>query len=188
MGWDKISIGNFYEIVSLSKDLDEFDFYVHTYDLVSDKKIVDVMKMNAKSFGKVIGELGFLREDIPGEEVKKEFKLDGVNYRVCLDPAKITAGQYIDLKHFIKNGLDANYHNIMAVLSVEKGKEYDGETHKERATIFKEKLTMNLVMPICVFFCDYFNSLMKGLQASILKDVRELNNQLMRDLKNTTHG
>jgi hypothetical protein len=48
--------------------------------------------------------------------LKKTFKIDGIEYGMHPDLSEITLGEYADIETFIKDGLEKNMPEIMAVL------------------------------------------------------------------------
>ena len=98
-------------------------------------------------------------------KVKMKFKLGGKKYIILWRQQDMTAEQYIDASHFCKDQTNIvhNIHNILASLAVErtwwKNKPYSGETHKERAELFKREMRIKDAYPVMVFFYTYFKKL-----------------------------
>ena len=86
------------------------------------------------------------RDYLNADVHKNIIEINGQTYRGIIDVTKLTAGQYIDIKTFCKNSdlIFENLANIMAVIYIEEGAEYEGTKHANRARIFQEKLNCRL--------------------------------------------
>jgi hypothetical protein len=87
----------------------------------------------------------------------------------------ITAAQFIDLSTFTKdkNLLNENLHNIMAVLCREEGTKYIGDTHKQRAEVFRQNMTMDVVFPLSAFFLKLLADSLRLIQSSLDQEIKK---------------
>ena len=68
-------------------------------------------------------------------KLKKVFEIDGIEYGFLPDLDEITLGEWADIEHYIKDGIDKNMHKIMAVLfrpvTSKEGKMYSVQAYKD---------------------------------------------------------
>ena len=118
--------------------------------------------------------------------LKKTFKIDGVEYGMHPDLSEITLGEYADIETFIKNGLEKNMPEIMAVLfrpikersgDVYVIDAYDGNI-KIRAEQFK-KMSAEQVQAALFFFSNLGKVFLKILPSFL----KERTQEIMKDLQ-----
>ena len=91
--------------------------------------------------------------------LKKVFEINGVEYGMHPDFSEITLGEYADIESFVKDGLENNMPNIMAILfrpiTEQKGEAYTIEGYdgniKIRAEVMKQ-MSAEQVQSALVFF------------------------------------
>ena len=81
----------------------------------------------------------------------------------------------------------------MAVICLPKGEKYSSETFEDRANIFKDKLTMDIVFPLSVFFYKVLNDSLPNIVNSLNEEVMKMKEKLesemnKSDLVNTGDG
>ena len=118
--------------------------------------------------------------------LKKTFKIDGIEYGMHPDLSEITLGEYADIETFIKNGLEKNMPEIMAVLfrpikersgDVYVIDAYDGNI-KIRAEQFK-KMSAEQVQAALFFFSNLGKVFLKILPSFL----KERTQEIMKDLQ-----
>jgi hypothetical protein len=121
--------------------------------------------------------------------LKKIIELEGQQYAFHPDLSSITLGEYADIETFIKDGLDKNIPELMAVLFrpiVEKDKEvysiaaYDGEI-----TIRAEKMkqmSAEQVQSALVFFWILGKEFLKILPSFSMERIQEITKELKTEI------
>tara|TARA_R110001599_G_scaffold78371_2_gene213084 strand:+ start:293 stop:892 length:600 start_codon:yes stop_codon:yes gene_type:complete len=111
--------------------------------------------------------------------LRKVVEIDGIEYGMHPDLSEITLGEYADLEVFIKEGLEKNMPEIMAVLFrpiIERNGEvyvieaYDGNI-KIRAEVMK-KMSAEQVQNVLVFFYHFVTIFMK-IMPSFLTELNQ---------------
>ena len=117
--------------------------------------------------------------------LKKVFEIDGVEYGMHPDLSEITLGEYADIETMIKQGIEKNMPNIMAVLFRpiinRKGEVYTIEAYDGDLTIRAEemkKMSAEQVQNALVFFYHLGNAYLKNIQSVLKQRVKELKKQL----------
>lgn len=157
MNWSNLTIGKYQEIVATQESgLDDLVKMIEVVRIMEDMTIEQAHDLSLKEVSQLFNSYTFLQE-LP-EKVSSNFVIDNVRYHVCLDISKINAAQFIDLKEFTKEhqNLNGNLHLVLAVLSLPKGKKYEGSNVIDRANLFRNKLTCEIALPIIVFFWTFF--------------------------------
>ena len=103
-------------------------------------------------------------------KLKKVFEIDEVEYGFLPNLDEITLGEWSDIEHNIKDGLEKNIHKIMAVLfrpvTSRENKLYSIEAYKDgkqRAEKLRKKMSAAQVQQSLVFFWHFGKELSKIL-------------------------
>jgi hypothetical protein len=117
--------------------------------------------------------------------LRKVIEIDGIEYGMHPDLNSITLGEYADIESFIKDGLEKNMPEIMAVLfrpiterknDIYTIKAYDGEI-AIRAEEMK-KMSAEQVQATLFFFFSLGKGLLKILPSFLLEQMQEIKTQL----------
>tara|TARA_R110002051_G_scaffold5647_1_gene28816 strand:- start:478 stop:1119 length:642 start_codon:yes stop_codon:yes gene_type:complete len=122
-------------------------------------------------------------------ELKKTFEIEGVEYGMHPDLSEITLGEYADIESFIKEGLEKNMPEIMAVLfrkvTEKNGEAYTIEAYDGNITIRTEemkKMSAEQVQNALVFFYRLGKELLKILPSFLLERTQEMTKQLQTEI------
>tara|TARA_R100001594_G_scaffold19977_1_gene38847 strand:- start:549 stop:1175 length:627 start_codon:yes stop_codon:yes gene_type:complete len=114
-------------------------------------------------------------------KLKKVFEIDSVEYGFLPDLDEITLGEWADIEHYIKDGIDKNMHKIMAVLfrpvTSKEGKMYSVQAYKdgrERAEKFRKKMNAEQVQQSLVFFWSLGNELLTTLPLFLMEKMNKI--------------
>jgi hypothetical protein len=130
--------------------------------------------------------------------LKKVFEIGGIEYGMHPDLAEITLGEYADLESFIKDGLEKNLPELMAVLfrpvtersetnsEVYAIEAYDGNI-KLRAEEMK-KMSAEQVQAALFFFYNLGTELLQILPSFLAERTQEMKELQMETLPNAGVG
>ena len=114
-------------------------------------------------------------------KLKKVFEIDGIEYGFLPDLDEITLGEWADIEHYIKDGIDKNMHKIMAVLfrpvTSKEGKMYSVQAYKdgrERAEKFRKKMNAEQVQQSLVFFWNLGNELLTNMPLFLMEKMNKI--------------
>jgi len=181
--WADVTIKQYCIIKEIEADdnLDRINKDIDTICLLTGITYQQALALTMKRKHDALKSLAFLNsfDSIP-KKINNYFFCKGKLYRLELNMANITWGQYTDLMTFLKDPEKSvdNIHNIFAVLAqpLKFGiwkREYDGEKHSELAKVFFENLTIAQTYPILVFFCSLSDNLITNL-LGYLKEKTEM--------------
>ena len=163
ISWEAVNLKQFAALQSKlqQEDTDAIERYIDIISILSNEKPSLIMKMPIDDLKKAIEYISFINELPKETRIKNIIEINGQTYRGIIDVTKLTAGQYIDIKTFCKNSelIFENLANIMAVIYLEEGQEYEGTKHANRARIFQEKLNIADVYGFALFFSNLLNDL-----------------------------
>jgi hypothetical protein len=163
ISWEAVNLKQFAALQSKlqQEDTDAIERYIDIISILSNEKPGLIMKMPIDDLKKAIDYISFINELPKETRIKNIIEINGQTYRGIIDVTKLTAGQYIDIKTFCKNSdlIFENLANIMAVIYIEEGAEYEGTKHANRARIFQEKLNIADVYGFALFFSNLLNDL-----------------------------
>ena len=84
-----------------------------------------------------------------------EYEHDGVTYKFTCYEDMMTASQFIDLDHLLRENTDANsLHIIMAIMYTDGSIHYTNEDIKRRAEIIKEHFPITIAMSAHLKYVD----------------------------------
>jgi hypothetical protein len=163
ISWEAVNLKQFAALQSKlqQEDTDAIERYIDIISILSNEKPSLIMKMPINDLKKAIDYISFINELPKETRIKNIIEINGQTYRGIIDVTKLTAGQYIDIKTFCKNSdlIFENLANIMAVIYLEEGAEYEGTKHANRSRIFQEKLNIADVYGFALFFSNLLNDL-----------------------------
>lgn len=163
VSWEAVNLKQFAQLQSKlqQEETDAIERYIDIISILSNEKPSLIMKMPINYLKKAIEYISFINELPKETRIKNIIEINGQTYRGVIDVTKLTAGQYIDIKTFCKNSelIFENLANIMAVIYIEEGQEYEGTKHANRARIFQEKLNIADVYGFALFFSNLLNAL-----------------------------
>jgi len=143
-----------------------------------------IKELSIRDVAVIMDRLGDL-QDKQSSSLNKIVELEGKEYGFHPDLDSITLGEYADIETFIKNGIEQNMPEIMAVLFrpiVEKKNNlytieaYDGDI-RMRAEEFK-KMSAQQVQSSLVFFWSLGNELLKILPSYLMAQTEEIKKEL----------
>ena len=117
--------------------------------------------------------------------LKKVIEIDGVEYGMHPDLNSLTLGEYADIETMIKNGLEQNMPELMAVLfrpvTERNGEVYTIEAYDGEITIRAEemkKMSAEQVQSALVFFYHFVKELLKILPLYLMERIQEMKMEL----------
>jgi hypothetical protein len=117
--------------------------------------------------------------------LKNIIEINGVEYGFMPDLDSISLGQYADIETFIKNGIDKNLPELMAVLyspiKLKKNdiyiiEPYDGDIRLRTEEM--KQMSATQVHSALVFFYHFGSVLLTTLQLSLIEVLQEMKTQL----------
>ena len=146
------------------------------------KKLVNELAIRDVAI--IMGKIAELQSE-QNTVLKKVFEIDGVEYGMHPDLSEITLGEYADIESFIKQGIEKNMPNIIAVLFRpiinRKGEVYTIEAYDGDLTIRAEemkKMSAEQVQSALVFFWNLGSELLKILPLYLMERMQEMKKQL----------
>ena len=182
ISWEAVTLKQFAALQSKlqQEDTDAIERYIDIISILSNEKPSLIMKMPIDDLKKAIEYISFINELPKETRIKNIIEINGQTYRGIIDVTKLTAGQYIDIKTFCKNSnlIFENLANIMGVIYIEEGQEYEGTKHANRARIFQEKLNIADVYGFALFFSNLLNDLTLDILDFTIREQQTLINQM----------
>jgi len=124
--------------------------------------------------------------------LKKVIEIDGVEYGMHPDLNSITLGEYADIETFIKNGLEQNMPEVMAILfrpiKERSGDVYTIEAYNGEITIRAEemkKMSAEQVQSSLFFFFNLGKELWKILPLYLIEKAEEIMMDLQTEISQT---
>lgn len=116
--------------------------------------------------------------DVP-TKVMPDFILKGVKYNLTTNPYSMTTGQYAALTEFIKKDGYYKIAECAAVMCIPEGKSFNSKDLNDRAQLFWDELTVDIVYPYTAFFLTLLEKSLPVIQGSLNKQL----NQVKKEVK-----
>jgi len=183
--YDKLTIGKYRELMALERE-DDMTYGVQILEILSDYTEEDLLDMPLEDFTKLMNKTHFLYqpiEKLDWNHLGKQLVINGNKYEIIKDARKMTAGQYIDYKAYVKETekfLDMLPY-ILTVFIIPKGCKY-GEGY-DTAELAQE-LNDNLDIRTAVCISDFFLNQSKVSIKISLRSLRWMMKRMMKKEKN----
>lgn len=177
--WEKVTVGQFIEISQAkTKNLDEYELVIELLSILSGVDRPTLERVELATINKLYSVLSFMEDQNFPDKLQDIIEINGTVYKCDFNIKKITAGQYIDLKHLIKDPkhIIDNLHLILAVFYIPEGKKYNDKNIIEVADDFLN-MPITVAYPAAVFFWNLYRAWIKiinhSLNQEMLKKVRK---------------
>ncbi len=155
--WEDVTLGEFIELSKL--DMADFespvDYYIQMLTLLGNQDIEDIKEfLKLTDLTAIISEMVFINE-APKELDNKEVTIDGQVYKLIPNLNNITLGEYVSIESLIERDKLNSISSIPAILSVilrPEGEEFNSDIVEDRMRLFKEKLSIEDVLGMSLFF------------------------------------
>jgi hypothetical protein len=183
--WSDIKIIDFIKIQQIIKDksfeeeyddavLCEFERMIHLIAAISDKDISEIKQLDLKSLGEIRKAIDFIfHPELIEKRLPQYFIHHKKYYKVISDVRKLSAGEYIDLSTFTKDGSDNKLHEVMALFCYPCN--WLGQ-RKKKPENFSEillDLPITICYPVAVFFYQNYNNSLEAIQNYLMKQMEK---------------
>ena len=175
--WNDVTLEKWQQLV-LGKRKSKTEEAKETIKALSDLPVKLIEEMALSDVATIFERLSKLQ--IEGK-LKKVFEIDEVEYGFLPNLDEITLGEWADIEHNIKDGLEKNIHKIMSVLfrpiTSKEGKLYSIEAYKDgkqRAEKFRKKMSATQVQQSLVFFWRFGKELLKILPSCLMEVMKKI--------------
>jgi len=182
-GWDEITIGQYQEYLDVLKSSNETRPHKQIISLLSvltDTDEMDFYRMPMDTIYDINDAVSFMNEE-PKGVFKNIITIKGKDYGFQKDLNQLTLGEWIDLEHYVTNGVIENLHYITAILYrpiVDIGDEYfdytivpyDTINLEGTARLFKYNVSIDDIYGISGFFLTIANELLMPMNYYLQKE------------------
>lgn len=157
--WQSVTIDQFQKLSKIKhEEGNELDNMIELISVLSGIERQRLYDIAYCDIIKIWNVLGWVSELNFSEEIVKEFTIKDVTYVANLDVRQMSAGQLIDLKHYLKDGATIdNIHNILSIFYIPKDKKYNEVSIVDVGETFQNELSISIAYPLQVFFCNRFS-------------------------------
>lgn len=194
--FERLTVGQFQELYKINRsESSEYEKAISFVSLITGQPRWEVEQMSLRDFKAISKGVLSLFSELPEmPKLNRYIKLGKRWFEIILDPRKLTAGQYMDIQHFLgqKTPVELVMHQIVATLLIpvkrfgpfiRRGK-YNGETHADISELVQGLKIME-VNSICVFFLRLWNASIMAMVPYLEKELSTMNpkNQEKIDLQ-----
>lgn len=169
--WKDITLEKYMDYISIKSE-DNLELIVGRLSVLLDKSIDEIESMPYEELIKYSNDYIFIL-DIPKPKLHKRITI-GKNIYEFVNLSKISTGQMLDIEEYVKDGLEKNLHNIIAILYMP----VVGPIYKRRVCKYGEiehkvivddmlKLDMDIFYSTLLFFWSTVQIYTKGLNCSL---------------------
>jgi hypothetical protein len=192
--WSEVTLEKWLQVMNLetgskTKEAEE------TIAALSDMPKKLIKELPLRDVAVIMGKVA----ELQGEQetaLKKTFEIEGVEYGMHPNLDALTLGEYADLETFIKNGLEKNMPEVMAVLfrkvTERNGEAYTIEAYDGDIALRAEemkKMSAGQVQAALFFLSNFAKELLKILPSYLMEQMKEKQEQLKTEtLQNAGDG
>lgn len=169
---------------------DEIDRQVEWIAALTNSTRDEIASLPFDQLTSIAKQLAWVKNPQFNTRIPKFFTAGGKLWEVVHEINKLSAAQYAELCTWMKDDPMNNLDKVMATITIQRkwwlfsGK-YDGETHAERAAIFRKHLSLAVIYPISLFFSLVYTRLMLSVQTSSLNHLNRINREMAKELIET---
>jgi hypothetical protein len=182
--WNQITISQWSDIQSiLNRDINVIHKNNRILAVLSQVPLQEIESLTFKQSAELSDKLTWLN-NIPNQLIK-EFSINGTTYEVVTDLVNISTAQYADLSEFLKKDGFYKYAECAAVMCLPKGHKYNSDDVYNRALLFWENMTMDVLYPMCDFFLRLLKASLPHLKNSLNnlnKELEMMSQEILTDL------
>ena len=193
--WSDVTLEKFAELTELSKGSKAKEAE-ETLATLSDMPRKLIKELSLRDVSIILGKMAELQEE-QETILKKIIEIDGVEYGMHPDLSEITLGEYADIETLIKEGIEDNLPELMAILFrpiTAKGESedvydieaYDGKI-KIRAETMK-KMSAEQVQSALVFFYGFGMVFLQTMRLYSMEQKQEMKTSQMETLPKSGDG
>ena len=193
--WSDVTLEKFAELTELSKGSKAKEAE-ETLATLSDMPKKLIKELSLRDVSIILGKMAELQEE-QETILKKIIEIDGVEYGMHPDLSEITLGEYADIETLIKEGIEDNLPELMAILFrpiTAKGESedvydieaYDGKI-KIRAEVMK-KMSAEQVQSALVFFYGFGMVFLQTMRLYSMEQKQEMKTSQMETLPKSGDG
>lgn len=185
--YNKLTIGKYRDLMKLVKE-DDIQYGIEILSILSDYTEDDLMQMPLDEFEGLMAKTNFLYkqvEKMDWNHLGKTITINGNKYNIIKDAKKMTAGQYIDYKTYVKDPekfLDMLPY-ILTIFIIPAGHKY-GDDYD--LADMAEELNNNLDIRTALCISDFFYHQSKLSIMASLRYLRWMMKMTLKKEKNET--
>lgn len=187
-GWHEVNIAKFQALTHNASDnsLAADELLASNISVLCDTDYDIIAKLPLKELNEIGRKLLFIGEPAKNKAVN-EVIIGKQIYKLQPDISQMPYGQFKDLTHYTKKAdeVNDNLHFIMALFLYPDGTTYD-KGFQERAELFKQHLTMDVVFPLSAFFFELLKQFVKVTQHFTLSKAEAMIQDIQREIGTET--
>jgi hypothetical protein len=184
--WSDVTLEKWMKLID-SKTKSSTEEAVVTLQTLTDMPKKIIKALSVKDVAMLMNKLAQLQSKA-GSVLLKTFKINGVEYGMHPNLDEITLGEYADIETYIKDGIEKNMPEIMAVLfrpiTERNGDVYTIEAYDGQISIRAEeikKMSSVQVQNALVFFWHFGSVLLEILPSCLTEQIQEIAKQLQME-------
>jgi len=182
--WGGITLAQYIELLPILKmECNDVERTINILCVLLGKPKRDIEALSIDSYNEIKKHLAFLYEDSSNLQLPSRFRCKGRTYNVEVDVRKMTGGQYISVMELLKEVKENEmelYNNLPRILTTIckpirrtitgwKEVKVDAFEYQDIADDFYNEMTMDIVLPIAVFFCSLWKRLTTNMEGSLIQ-------------------
>lgn len=177
--WSGVTIEQFRLLHKLNEANleDQIDYDLNLVSICSELPYSEISKLSLNQLRTAVNALEFTKQMPAQKKIEQFVRIDTRIYECKLAIEKVSAGQYIDMKEYIKRGVVDNLHYILTCFYIPVGEKYAQSDVHKIAQEFKDRISIGECYPIAVFFWNLLKHSMEDIQDCLV-------NQTMEQIRN----
>ena len=185
--WSEVSLEKWLKVIDVETG-SKTEQAEETIVALSDMPNKLVKELALRDVAIIMGKISELQSE-QNTVLKKVFEINGVEYAIHPDLSEITLGEYADIESLVKEGLEKNLPELMAILfrpiKERNGEAYTIDAYDGNITIRAEemkKMSAEQVQSSLFFFYNFVTELLKILPLYLMEQTQEMVNKLQMEI------
>lgn len=173
--YNDLSIDMFYDVKDiLESDLELLEKEEALVALLDGKSHDEVLDMSIKTFGDKVKQLQFLTTVPKNKAPETKYVIDGMEFKVILNPEDMNVAQYIDFNEYqqLEDEKERTV-GLLSVFMIPSGKKY-GEYDIREVKGKIRKMGTSDVLGLSAFFLEWSRALTKTIHTFLIKKLRKM--------------
>lgn len=184
--WNQVSINQWADVqqIMTNQSLNDIHKINRVLATLTKVHLSEIESLSFKRVSELSDKITWVN-NIP-DRLIKTFKINDVEYEITSNVYNCSTGQYADLTYFLKKEGYYKYAECAAVMCLPKGEKYDSSKVEDRALIFWEQMTMDILYPLTAFFLNLLSASLPYLENSLKQktgEIQEMVKEILTELE-----
>lgn len=186
--WNQITINQWADIqlIMANEQLNDIHKVNRVLATLANVPLTEIESLPFKQVSELSNKITWVN-NLP-DKLINSFTINGVEYVVTTNVYGCATGQYADLTHYLKKDGYYKFAECAAVMCLPKGEKYDSSKIEDRALLFWEHMTIDVLYPMTGFFLSLLKASLPYFENSLKQKTKEIEQMTKEILMESGQG